>query len=147
VSRLFPAVIDNRFPGHILGLWLFVPVVLMRFGLALAHIFRRDGGARISAIPLETYPPGAAQNLVGMFARIGIEQLTLALLFLLVLTRYRAMVPLMFLIVILNYMGARLIGERKPLSRTGASGAAKPALVIVGICVVGLAVSLFTRSG
>lgn len=146
MSRLFPEVIDNRFPGHVLGLWLFVPIVVMRMGLSLTHMLRSDGGAEISAIPLGTYPPGAAQNVVGMFARLGIEQLTLAMLFLLVLFRYRSLVPLMFLLILLNYIGNRIIGEWKPLARTGASGAATPALVIAGVSIIGLAVSLFTAA-
>ena len=63
MSRLVPDRIDNRYRGHVLALWLFVPVALQRVALGLTHLLKADGGAQsISTIPLDTDPPAAAQN-------------------------------------------------------------------------------------
>lgn len=143
LSRLFPARIDNRFRGHVLALWLFVPITLMKVALGLGHIFTADGGAQsVSTMPLDTYPAGAAQNVVALMARMGLEQLLLGALFVVVLLRYRAMVPLMFAVVVVHYFAQRGIASMKPLALAGTSGASTPALVIAVLAVVGLVLSL-----
>lgn len=99
MSRLLPERIDNHYRGYVLALWLFVLVALQRVALGLTHLLKADGGAQsISTIPLDTYPPSAAQNIIGLFARMGLEQLLFGALCLLVLIRYRALIPLMYLL-------------------------------------------------
>ncbi len=146
LSRIFPAHIDNRYRGHPLGLWLFVPIALQRVALSLTHLLKADGGAQsISTIPLDTYPPSAAQNVIGLFARMGLEQLVLASLLLLVLVRYRAMIPLMYLLLVTHFLASKIVGGAKPLVLAGTSGARTPALVIAMLSVVGLVLSLMGR--
>lgn len=143
LSRIFPARVDNRFRGHVLALWLFVPLALMKVALGLAHILRADGGAQsISTMPLDTYPAGAAQNVIGLMARMGLEQLLLGLIFMLVLLRYRALIPLMYAVAVLHYLGQTAVVSMKPLALAGASGASTVHLVIGALGVVGLVLSL-----
>ena len=62
-----------------MGLWLFIPVTLQKVAMSLTHLLKTDGGAQsLSTIPIDTYSPPAAQNVVGLFARMGLEQLMLA---------------------------------------------------------------------
>ena len=146
LSRILPVRIDNRYCGHVLALWLFVPVTLQRVALGLTHLLKADGGAQsISTIPLDTYPPAAAQNVVGLFARLGLEQLLFGSLCLLVLLRYRALIPLMYLLIVAHYLASRVVGQIKPLVLAGTSGARTPALVIAILCALGLALSLSGR--
>ena len=146
LSRILPARIDNRYRGHVLALWLFVPVALQRVALGLTHLLKADGGAQsISTIPLDTYPPAAAQNLIGLFARMGLEQLLFGALCLLVLLRYRALIPLMYLLIVVHYLTSRVIGQVKPLVLAGTSGARTPLLIIAILCGVGLVLSLIGR--
>ena len=147
MSRLLPARIDNRYRGHVLALWLFVPVALQRVALGLTHLLKADGGAQsISTIPLDTYPPAAAQNVIGLFARMGLEQLLFGSLCLLVLLRYRALIPLMYLLIVVHYLASRVVSQVKPLVLAGTSGARGPTLVIAILCAVGLALSLSGRA-
>jgi hypothetical protein len=146
LSRLFPAVIDNRFRGHVLALWLFVPLTLMNVLMALGHIFRADGGAQsVSTIPLDTYPAGAAQNIIALMARMGLEQLLLGLVFVLVLLRYRALIPLMYALVVLHFIGLKGVAWMKPLALAGVSGANILHLVLGAVGVIGLLLSLLRR--
>jgi len=146
LSRIFPARIDNRYRGHVVALWLFVPITLQKVGVSLTHLFKADGGAQsISTIPLDTYAPSAAQNIVGLFARMGLEQLVLAALLVLVLLRYRAMIPLMYVLIVAHYLAAKGVAQIKPLVLAGTSGASTPALVIGILSVIGLALSLIGR--
>ena len=143
LNRILPARIDNRYRGHPAGLWLFVPIALIKLSQSLTHLLKHDGGAQsLSTIPLDTYPPGAAQNIVGMFARLGLEQLLLASIFWLVLLRYRALIPLMYVLIVAHFIGSRIVAQYKPLALAGTSSVGTPFLVIALLSVVGLVLSL-----
>lgn len=146
LNRILPERIDNRYRGHPLALWLLVPITIQKLGVSLTHLFKADGGAQsISTIPLDTYSPSAAQNIVGLFARLGLEQLVLATLLVLVLLRYRAMIPLMYVVIVAHYVASRGVGYMKPLVLAGTSGARTPALVIAILSVSGLVLSVIGR--
>ncbi len=146
MNRILPARADNRYSGHPVGLWLFVPIALIKFSQSLTHLLKHDGGAQsISTIPLDTYPQGAAQNIVGLFARLGLEQFLIASILLLVLLRYRALIPLMYLVIVAHFVGAKIVGQFKPLALAGTSGVSTPFLVVAALSVVGLVLSLIGR--
>jgi len=146
LNRILPAHIDNRYRGHPLGLWLFVPIALVKVSQSLTHLLKHDGGAQsISTIPLDTYPASAAQNVIGLFARMGLEQLLLASIFVLVLVRYRALIPLMYLFIVAHFVGGRIVAQFKPLVLAGTSGVSTPFLIIAILSIVGLILSLIGR--
>jgi len=143
LNRIFPALIDNRYRGHPVGLWLFVPIALIKLSQSLTHLLKYDGGAQsISTIPLNTYPVSAAQNVIALFARLGLEQLLLASLFGLVLVRYRALIPLMYVLMVADFVGGKIVGQFKPLALAGTSGVSTPFLIVAILSVVGLILSL-----
>lgn len=140
---LLPAHLDNDFRGYKAAIWIFALITVMKLGLGLVHIFSADGGAQtMSHMPLDSYPAGAAQNVVGLFARLGLEQLLLGSLFVVVLLRYRALIPLIFLLALAAQAGAFALATCKPLSLTVSSGAAPMHLVLSGLYIAGLALSL-----
>lgn len=146
LSRILPARIDNRYRGHPVGLWLFVPIAFQKVMMSLIHLFRADGGAQsLSAIPLDTYPASAVQNVVGLFARMGLEQLLLAALLVLVLFKYRAMIPLMYVVIVVNFFASRFVSDFKPLIRAGTSSVGTPLLVVALLSILGLVLSLIGR--
>ena len=146
LHRLLPSVVDNRFDGHPAALWLFVPLALMKLALGFAHVLRADGGAQsVSHMPLDLYPDGATQNIVGLMARMGLEQCLLGALFVLVLLRYRALIPLMYAVMVLHYVGAKLVAGFKPLALAGVSGASNMHLLIAVLAVFGFVLSLAPR--
>jgi hypothetical protein len=146
LSRILPEHIDNRYRGHALALWFLVLITFMKVGISLAHIFRADGGAQsVSTIPLDTYPAGAAQNVVALFARMGLEQFLLGALCVVVLLRYRAMVPLVYLLIVVHDIAQEGIARMKPLALAGTSGARTPALVLSVLSVSGLILSLWGK--
>ncbi len=143
LDRIFPARADNRFRGHALALWLFVPLALMKVALGLVHVLRADGGAQsVSTMPLDSYPAGAAQNIIGLMARMGLEQVLLGLVFVVVLLRYRALVPLMYALAVLHFLMQRGVTALKPLALAGVSGASTMHLVIGIVSIAGLLLSL-----
>jgi hypothetical protein len=143
LSRIFPKTIDNNFRGKKLAIWLLVPITLMKLAISLLHIFWHDGGAQsISTIALDSYPTGAAQNIIALFARMGLDQFVFGLICVVVLIRYRAMIPLMYVMLVFHYAAEKGIAVMKPLALVGTSGASTPALVLALMAFAGLILSL-----
>ena len=70
------------------------------------------------------------------------SQLLLGLLYLVVLVRYRALIPLMYLTLLLEYLGRMALGSWKPLVTLETPPGATLNLVMIVLSVVMLAISL-----
>jgi hypothetical protein len=143
LGRIFPRTIDNRFRGHVAALWIFVPIVIMRLGIAIGSLLRADGSLQSAdGIPLDTYPPAAAKAIIGVSAYGDVADLWLALVFVLALVRYRAMVPLMFLVVVADWFAHKGVGIFRPIARmAGTSTGTYVTLAIFGLSVLGFVLS------
>ena len=147
LNRIFPDSTNDQYRGHVLAIWLFIPIVFMKIAISLLHIFSVDGGAQsVSTIPLDRYPVDAAQNIIALFSRMGLDQLLLGLIFLVVLIRYRAMLPLIYAVVLLGYLFGKGVAMLKPTITAGESGASTPAMILLMISVAGFFLSLVGRS-
>jgi hypothetical protein len=145
-NQLLPRRLDNTYRGRRLALWLFALVVSMRILQSLLVIFNGYSTAmNADGIPLDTYPAAAAQTVVGLFALSGLYRLILSLLCVLVLARYRAAIPFMFVVLLLNYLAAQLILRFVPLHRVGAPPASVVNLTLFAITAAGLVLSLRKR--
>lgn len=146
LQRILPDIADNHYRGNLLGLWFLVLITLQKLGVSLVHVFKTDGGAQsISTMPLDTYPASASQNIIGLMARMGLEQVLLAALAVLVLFRYRSLIPLMYVLLIVHYLAAKGVARMKPLVLAGTSGVSTMALIIAILSAVGLGLSLIGR--
>lgn len=68
-NQLLPARVDNTCLGHQLALWLFGLIVLMKAAMSVNSIFLGHKIATTAdGIPLDTFPPAAADAIVSMFA-------------------------------------------------------------------------------
>lgn len=147
LQRLLPQHIDNTFRGHRLALWLFGVLVLMKGGIGLGTIFNgRSAATSADRIPLDTFSPAGEQAFVSLFAAWGLSQLMLNLIGLLVLVRYRALVPLMFALLLLEHLARRLIFVVLPIASTGTSPGFFVNLGFVAVMIIGLALSLRKRN-
>src|SRR5689334_4823124 len=96
LTHLFPRQIDNFYQGHVLAVWLFVPVLAMKtlmgfnVGGLNPFISSRFILATADGVPVDTYPPDAAAHLVFTFAAWGLALFVLTLFSWIVLIRYRA---------------------------------------------------------
>lgn len=77
--------------------------------------------------------------------KLGLEQLLLGALFVVVLLRYRALIPLMLLLALAAQAGAFALAACKPLALTIASGAAPVHLARSGLYIAGLVLALLER--
>ncbi len=154
LMRLFPKQIDTDYRGHVLAIWLLVPLALMKFlqGANVAGLLGTGNSRQVlegvDNVPVSTFPAEAASQLVFLFAAWGVGVFILGLLGIVVLLRYRAMIPLMYLLLLIEQVGRQALSTIH-LDRPFVSLAASPAnlinwgfLLAIGI---GLLVSLSGR--
>ncbi len=145
-NQLLPHRIDNTYRGHKLALWLFALLVLLKVIMSLNSIF--NGYSVVTSadgIPLDTFPAAAAQAVVTLFAILGLSNLMICLLCMLVLVRYRSMIPFMFALLLLEHLSRRLIINLMPIVRSGTPPGSYVNLILLGLMIVGLALSLWSR--
>ncbi|HEV3470866.1 MAG TPA: hypothetical protein VG148_16200 [Pyrinomonadaceae bacterium] len=146
LERLLPRHVDNAYHGHRAALWLFAALVLMKTGISLNSIFNGyDVAVSADGIPLDMFTPAGAQAVVSAFAAWGLAQLTICLLCVLVLVRYRALVPFMFALLLLEHLGRRLLFQVMPIVRTGTPPGFYVNLVLLVLMLAGLTLSLRSR--
>ncbi len=143
LNQILPRHVDNTYHGYKLALWLFALIVFMKVAMSLNSIFNGYFVASSAdGIPLDTFTPAGAQAVVSLFAAWGLAQLIICLLCILALARYRALVPFMFALVLLEHLSRRLIFQVMPIVRTGTPPGFSVNLVLLALMVVGLALSL-----
>ncbi len=112
LSRLFPAQADNRFDGHRAALWLLGLLIFLKLAMSLNSIFNTQSVAvGADGIPLDSFGPAAARQVLLLFALLALAQLFLALTALTVLIRWRALVPFVYLLLLAEQLARRLIAQ------------------------------------
>ena len=110
IGRLFPAQIDNRLPGHRAALWLLGVYIALKLVMSINSILNTAAVASgADGIPLASFGPDAARMVLLLFALTALGQLALALLGILALVRYKAMVPLVLALLLAEHLARRLI--------------------------------------
>ena len=133
----------HRYPGRRLGLWLFA---LMPFKVAMGlNVMLNAPSVAKSAdgIPVDTFGGAAGPAFLSMFATWGLCQLVLGLSCLVVLLRYRSLVPLAFLALLVEQAGRKLLQLYWPIERIGTPPGTYVNAALLGIMAFGLVLSLW----
>jgi len=142
---LFPKTITNEFPGHKLVLYVFYVLTAFSLFRAMLHLFSRDGGAQsVATIPLDTYSAGPAATLIGIFSLWGMSQLVIALIYLMASLRYRAMIPLLYILLVVENLGSLLFYFMKPIETSGAAPGDITYYVFIILGLIMLGISLIS---
>jgi hypothetical protein len=145
LSKIFPPHADNDYRGSKIAIWLFGITLTLKgiIGLnSMISSYEIAGGA--DGIPLDTFSTGAQQTVVSMFASLGLAQFWLCVVGLVVLVRYRTLIPMMFTVLLADQLARKVIHYYRPYPTRAAPGYMVIA-AIIAIMVVGLALSLWTR--
>jgi len=145
-DKLLPQPIDNTYSGSKIALWLFGLIVFVQILQSVMVIVNGHSVAQSAdGIPLENYPAAAAQTILAIFTVSALRRLIISLICAVVLFRYRSAVPLMFVVLGLNYLGGQVILQFVPIVRVGTPPGVVVNLVMFGLMIVGLALSLWSR--
>ncbi|MBV9044782.1 MAG: hypothetical protein JO294_06635 [Alphaproteobacteria bacterium] len=155
LGLLFPRQFDNTFRGWGIGLWLFVPVLIVRLGIAArSAFFAVDTAMNADGVPLNLLGEAGANQAVQLFALLGFAHLLLALMGVVALVRYRAMIPLIYLLFLVAQLGTKVLNAYHPTIHGGAKTVAEgiPVSTVVvysllAMLTVGFVASLIPRRG
>lgn len=145
-NRLLPRLCDNTYHGSKLALWLFALLVLIKVAMSLNSVFNGYSVASVAdGFPLDTFTPAGAQAVVSMFAAWGMAHLIISLMCIVVLVRYRALIPFMFVLLLLEQLGRRVVFLVMPVVGKANSAGFYINLLIIALLIVGLVLSLRSR--
>lgn len=148
LKRLFPQQADNAFRGYKLALWVYVVVLLLLGVMSVNSIFNgHDIAVNADGLPLGDYTPAGAQAVVAFYALWGATQLTLVLFGFVALFRYRALIPLVFALLLLEQLMLRTVHHFVPVAGPRGAPASWLIVVLLSLMAVGLALSLWRRRG
>lgn len=140
---LLPKKAGNDFKGYKFTEYVFLIITLISLIRSLIHLFAPDGGASsIATIDLNIE---GGDIIIGVFALWGSSQLLMAFVFLIVYFRYKNMIPLMYLFIIIEYSLRIIIGFLKPIETTGIAPGAIGNLIILPLALIMLCFSLSSR--
>jgi hypothetical protein len=144
LGRLLPQPADNSFTGYRAALWLLGLYVALKLIMGFNSIFNTASvAAGADGIALDSFGAAAAREVLTLFALTSLGQLTLALVALAILVRYRALVPFIYLVLIGEHLARRAIVHSHALARTDtASIGLYINLGLLALLLLGLALSL-----
>ena len=117
LQTLFPKKADNSISGLKITVYIFAGIVIISTIRSLIHILAPDGGAG-SIAGMDLTGTGA-DGIIFAFGLWGSSQLLFAGFQLLILFRYRCLIPLMYLFIIFEVLLRVLVGRLKPVSFVG----------------------------
>jgi hypothetical protein len=114
LAWLLPAKADNTIRGLKLPVYLFAFISVISAVRSCIHLFAPDGGAgSIAGMDLSV---AGANGIIFSFALWGSAQLIYALIQLVVVFRYRSLVPFMYVLLILEALLRVWVGHMKPVA-------------------------------
>jgi hypothetical protein len=113
VATLLPATLDNTIRGMKLPAYVFTLIAIVSTVRSSIHLLAPDGGAgSVAGMDLSV---AGADGIIFAFALWGSAQLIYALIQLAVAFRYRALVPAMYVLLIVETLLRMLVGHMKPV--------------------------------
>jgi hypothetical protein len=122
-ERLLPRQADNRYQGYRLALWLLGLLIALKLVMSVNSILNTESVAvGADRIPLDSFGPAAAREVLLLFALMALGHLALTLIALTTLIRYRALVPFIYLVLIGEQIARRAIIQAQAVGSAGGGG-------------------------
>ncbi len=116
IDRIFPNPISNIYTGNKAALWVFILITAFTIIRSLIHMLATDGGAQsVASIPIDAFGEAARSIVILLFALWGSSQLLLGIVYIVVLCRYKSMIPLMYILIVIEYLMRIVLGHLKPI--------------------------------
>jgi len=138
--KIIPKKAENDYKGYKVAEIAFLIIVMLTIIRSLIHFIAPDGGAQsIATINLNIE---GAEIIIGMFALWGISQLLLGIVYLIVFKYYKNLIPLMYILIILEYSLRIVVGFIKPFQTMGIAPGAIGNFIILPFALVMLIFSI-----
>ena len=118
--KVLPKEVNNNYEGRKIALYFFYLFTIMTVVRSLIHMFAPDGGAQtIATIPLDTFTNEGASTVILIFSLWGLSQLIMGIFYVIVSLRYKSLIPLMYLFILIEYLMRLILGTLKPIETSG----------------------------
>ena len=141
INKILPETINNDFNGSKIALYGFYPILAMMIFRSIVHFLSESAGlvniANINILPLiDGIDPN---NLVYLFASLwGASQLILTLLIIVIFFKYKSLLPLLWIILIIDILFRYISGSIHPLTEEYYSAVPPGRLSQVPLLVYGI---------
>ena len=99
-------------------------------------MFKHDGGAQsIATIPLDTFTEPGAAVVILIFAYWGLSQLMFGIIQVIVAFRYKSLIPLMYLMLFLEWVSRFMLSMYKPIETAGQAPGGIGNMVLPFVCL------------
>ena len=143
LERVFPSPADFTYRGSKIALLLLGLILLVKLAIALGAIFNGHYAATVAdGIPVDSYSPEAAQAFLSLFASLGLAQLMLGAVGAVLLLRYRALVPLFLVLLLVEYIARKGVAAFMPIVRSAQAPGGAINWSIFGVTVLAFVLSL-----
>ena len=143
LERVFPSAGDFTYRGSRIALWLLGLVLFLKLAIALGAIFNGHYAATVAdGIPIDSYTPQGAQAFLSLFASLGLSQFMLGALGVVLLFKYRPLVPLFLLLLLVEFAARKGVNAFIPIVRTGQAPGGVINWSIFGITVLAFILSI-----
>lgn len=143
LERLLPSAEDFSYRGSRIALWLLGLVLFMKVGIAFGAIFNgRYAASGADGIPIDMYTPQGAETVLALFGALGVSQILLCALGALILFKYRALVPVFALLLVLEFVARKGVTLAMPIVRSGGSAGSAISWSIFGLMILTFVLSL-----
>ena len=143
LERVFPSPTDFTYRGSKIALWLLGLILLLKLAIALGAIFNGHYAATVAdGIPVDSYSPEAAQAFLSLFASLGLAQFMLGAVGAVLLLRYRALVPLFLLLLLVEFIARKGIAAYMPIVRSAQASGCVINWILFGMLVLAFVLSL-----
>ena len=143
---LLPRAANNDYRGGRVPLYFFYALLAMVTFRSLVHFLKDDSGVNsIASIILFSGTPDP-NNVVYMFSALwGSQQVIMLMVYLVVLLRYRNLIPLMWALMVVEILFRLTVGQIHPLTpeyylRTPPGKLGNLPLLLISLTMVGLAI-------
>lgn len=141
-ETLLPSSVDNTIRGTRIPFYIFALYAIVSAVRSCIHLLSPDGGAgTIAGMDLSVT---GADGIIFAFALWGSSQLLFAIIQLLVVFRYKSLVPFMYLMLILEVLLRELVGKMKPVTFAHTPPGAIGNQIILPLAALMLVLSLWS---
>ena len=116
MNALLPKQANNAYTFHKAIVYIFGLFTAMTIVRSLIHMFAPDGGANsIASIIVFSGEPDPNKVVYHIFALWGLAQLAMGVMYLITLFRYKNLIPLMWVFILVEYAMRMALGVLKPM--------------------------------
>jgi hypothetical protein len=143
LQRVFPSAADFTYRGSRIALWLLGLVLFLKLAIALGAIFNGHHAATVAdGIPIDSYTAHGAQAFLALFASLGLSQFILGAFGVVLLLKYRPLVPLFLLLLLVEFAARKGINAYFPIVRSGQPPGGAINWAIFGVMVLAFILSI-----